>query len=865
MKILKNKKISTITIILLLTFAAIIVALPAATAQLTTKKTFAYIGAWPNPIGAGQETLLHFGITDLVQFPQQGWENLTVTVTKPDGTSQTLGPFRTDTTGGTGTIYVPTRVGTYTLQTHYPEQVCTTKSVGILPGTVMLASDSEKFVLVVTEEPREYYPGFPLPQEYWTRPIDAQMREWSSIAGNWLAQSAWSQRLINRFAPYVEGPMTAHMLWAKPLDEGGLVGADFFATDMYDIGYEHGDAYQGKFLGAVIMNGVLFYNRWYPRSNVLQEVVAVDLHTSEELWCRTLGNNETLDFGQIIYFKSMNMYGAFSYLWTTERGGTPWKAYDPSSGRWEFTITDIPSTSATRFTRTIGPKGEFLIYTVDTENGWMTMWNSTQTVLGTSASWSPWGKTFNATKGIQWNVTIPQGLPGIARLTLEDRIIGSNVDRSHQEPNPAFWGISLAPGQEGQLLFNTTWTLPVVDIHVDMPETGAASLEDGIFIVSAKELRQLYALSLDTGKQLWGPTTPAEPYLNALSSVAYRGEWGQSYVYDGKLFTAGMAGVVNAYDVKTGVHLWTYNISDPYTEAPFGNYWCAPIGFFSGGKIYISHMEHSGNTPLPRGAPTLCLNATTGEEIWRINGLRLSSRSGGQPIIADGVIVALNSYDNRIVALGKGPSAITVSAPDTVQPLGTPVLVKGMVTDISPGTKDAALTMRFPSGVPAVADESMNDWMLYVYQQFPRPTDATGVEVTLETLDPNGNFYEIGRATSSVSGVFGTAFTPQVPGLYKIIATFEGSSSYYGSYAETYINVGEAPTTAQAIGPEPTTPEPTTPEPTEPEPTTPEPTAPELTAPAEAPLITTEVAIIAAVAVACIIGIISFWALKKRK
>jgi hypothetical protein len=41
----------------------------------------------------------------------------------------------------------------------------------------------------------------------------------------------------------------------------------------------------------------------------------------------------------------------------------------------------------------------------------------------------------------------------------------------------------------------------------------------------------------------------------------------------------------------------------------------------------------------------------------------------------------------------------------------------------------------------------------------------------------------------------------------------------------------------------------------------PEPTEPT----AEAPLITTEIAILAAVAITAVIGIVSFWALRKRK
>jgi len=180
--------------------------------------------------------------------------------------------------------------------------------------------------------------------------------------------------------------------------------------------------------------------------------------------------------------------------------------------------------------------------------------------------------------------------------------------------------------------------------------------------------------------------------------------------------------------------------------------------------------------------------------------------------------------------------------------------------------------------VPAISDEDQSAWMEYVYQQQAKPKDAEGVEVVLTTLDPNGNTYEVGKATSSMSGVFGCAFEPPVPGLYKIIATFEGSDSYYRSYAETYINVEEAPSPAQPLEPEPTEPEPTEPEPTEPEPTEPteaeptepeptepEPTEPEPTEPAEAPFITTETAIIAAVIVAVIIGIAAYWQLRKRK
>ena len=41
----------------------------------------------------------------------------------------------------------------------------------------------------------------------------------------------------------------------------------------------------------------------------------------------------------------------------------------------------------------------------------------------------------------------------------------------------------------------------------------------------------------------------------------------------------------------------------------------------------------------------------------------------------------------------------------------------------------------------------MTDWMKYLYMQFPIPSDAVGVDVTIDTIDPNGNWIHIGTAT----------------------------------------------------------------------------------------------------------------------
>ena len=171
------------------------------------------------------------------------------------------------------------------------------------------------------------------------------------------------------------------------------------------------------------------------------------------------------------------------------------------------------------------------------------------------------------------------------------------------------------------------------------------------------------------------------------------------------------------------------------------------------GKIYIGHMEHSALDPKPRGAPFFALNATTGELVWKIDGAFRQSRWGGRAIIGDSIIATQDRTDQKVYAIGKGPSATSVTAPQAAAVQGESLVITGTITDVSPGTKDDALTLRFPSGVPAVSDESMSNWMLYVHKQFAKPTNVTGVKVKLTAVDSNMNTIDIGTATATHTGL----------------------------------------------------------------------------------------------------------------
>ena len=70
-----KSKTTTLSLILLLTMSTVLILLPTTIAQETfrEKTTHAYVGATPNPIGVGQQVLIHVGITDYLYVVTDGW------------------------------------------------------------------------------------------------------------------------------------------------------------------------------------------------------------------------------------------------------------------------------------------------------------------------------------------------------------------------------------------------------------------------------------------------------------------------------------------------------------------------------------------------------------------------------------------------------------------------------------------------------------------------------------------------------------------------------------------------------------------------------------------------------------------------
>jgi hypothetical protein len=164
--------------------------------------------------------------------------------------------------------------------------------------------------------------------------------------------------------------------------------------------------------------------------------------------------------------------------------------------------------------------------------------------------------------------------------------------------------------------------------------------------------------------------------------------------------------------------------------------------------------------------------------------------------MADGYNTWFNGYDNAIYVVGRGPSATTVTAGPKFSTIGNSVVIEGTVTDISAGTKQDQQVADFPNGIPVASDASMSQWMSYVYQQQSMPTDFTGVPVQFYVLDSNGNYRQIGSATTDESGSYSLTWAPDIPGNFTVYANFAGTNGYWPSSAETHFYVGGSAATA---------------------------------------------------------------------
>lgn len=829
--------------LLVLSMSASLSISPKALAQVYPPKgthipTYAYLNVAPNPIGVGQTVNVNFFLATPMETVEYA-VNMTVKVTSPDGTTKTLGPFRSDLTGGSFTNFVPDQVGTYQFQFFYGGQTLGTNSQW--SGLINDPSQSSIVTLTVQEEPviPKSYPFTPLPTNYWQTPVTAQnVQNWYKLTGAWLGYGSVSfaqtgaYNASSFYNPYTPSVNSGHVLWTKVWAAGGVVGGDL-GGDEQNSHFWSTSQYQPKF-APVIMNGIL-YSTWYTTTTSYSNgIKAVDLYSGKDLWI--INTTNSLRCGMLANQYMINQYGVVGpYIWTTGRlpaadtggneianTGTQWNMYDALTGKYVLSVVN-GSALTLRTDESGNMIGYFLNNTAGTEmthpvagqnvpvtntGPHITCVNMTMAMGQTGQQWNPSVNTVRPmSNGVMWSKPVPTNISGVPispalainSITGNEIVLtGGFVHGQGVGGETAGWLVwATMDMNTGNQVITQNLTYPQHNALLPFTRT-TVTYGNGLIVIANDVNYVLEAFNTRTGVKAWETTLTglngAEPNTYDLFSL-------KPYFGNGVLFWEGLGGDLWCLDVKDGSLKWYTNttqmIGDPGIETPY-DIW--PLWVFSSSCVstdvaYFA-VGHEYNPPLFHGAQLLAVNVTNGEVVWHELDTSVTSTS-----IAYGVLLSLNAYDNQVYAFGKGPSATTVSAPAVGVSTKTPITITGTVMDVCAGTEQAVVKGNFPNGLPCVSDESQSKWMEYVYQQQPKPTDTTGVTVTLSVFDQNGNYRVIGTTATDDSGAFGYTWTPDIPGNYQITASFEGSESYWPSSATTYTYATEAVTPAPTAAP----------------------------------------------------------------
>ena len=911
MQMTKNKKAAiAIAIFLIISMGASMMLIPNANAHTPPYQTVTYakVIALPNPIGVGQSGLIYafLGNAPLASSAIENTfrnHNYTVTVTSPNGTNQVFHyDTVTDTTGVQFIRFTPTDVGQYNITFVYGGNVLnsttfdTTSAASV--GDIWLPSTAT-CTLTVQQEPVTSYPNsYPMPTDFWTRPIYGQNPYWFSISSNWFGQGSpclsdisYGQvaampmgSAIQRYPGDAVGSLTSHVMWTKALQEGGVVGGNRTLTQ--GDTYFEGSAYNQRYANPIIIYGRLFYREGvsFPTSmgSVSGDSVCVDLVTGQEIWRRT--DLPTISYGFTFDVQSPDQHGMYPAFLCTSNFA---QVYDMWTGNNVFNVTG----SASGFS-ILGPQGEWLKYNIysNATNGYfLTIWNSSLMFTGEgflpgttglspaadtntyhSANTWTWTNTtiyvnnvaqvqsvnttvsttvtaVNATlskRYVTLNSTLDNGVPAqnmslpwrnamtttptILAVKYNDYMIcrnGSyptisgvtqNVSNviSLTSANWTYCKVNLNPdrGTVGSIIW---WSPTFTHLQSETITFGGFDPTAQVLIEVSKETQNIWGYSTkdaDGGKLIWETNSVNALQQQDITPLDYFGEPYYPYFATqtayGNVYGIAYGGILYCYNLTTGIRTWSNgnghtpgNNTDTGTQVP--GYFPQLLNAVGNGVIYTLASQHTTITPISKGQMARAINATDGTEIWQISDYT-GEFSTYSYAMADGYCNWFNGYDNQIYTVGRGPSAMTVSAPDLAAASGQPVVIKGTVYDTSAGSKQTEQAADFPNGLPCAADSSMTDWMGCVYQQKPLPTNFTGVTVSINVVDANGNYRSIGTATTDATGAYNLIWTPDIPGSYQVTANFAGTQGYWPSTATTAFTVMEAAAATAAPTPTPT-------------------------------------------------------------
>ncbi|HTY74782.1 MAG TPA: PQQ-binding-like beta-propeller repeat protein, partial [Candidatus Nanoarchaeia archaeon] len=664
----KNKMTATsIALLLMLIMTTSLVLLPSSHASTppVNLPTYSYVTVTPPTIGLGQYvTIVVF--QDRISPTAGGalgqvWNGYLVTITKPDGTKDTIGPWTcASATASDFKVYLPTMTGTYTVVFSWPGGTVSSSDAAyssVYIGDQFLGSTSAPCTFTVTNTTTPNYPETALPQGYWELPINAQNRLWGELPSNWL-KGTW---LINSYQRWGMAPTSPHVLWTAPICAaspsslgyaGGLADATWAeqSTNIND--------YESPWAAPIIMNGIIYYNSPYTEQSDKYGYYAVDLYTGNQIWYKNGTDNGLnnpyittnpstgstnpsyaqaflgLTEAQMYHYNSVNGQGVFSCLWLQSyyptssfpTASTTWYMLDPTTGNLILTMKNVPSgTSVT------DQDGSLLVYSFNSATGTILCWNSSKAIYpgGPTSSgaqvWRPAvGSVIDAQNDSAWANTNPS-IMGSMSPTLIQALKTPHSGYTMNVTDPSLKGlpapVAAVPGVSATGTFNvlqaddrTPMEFLGGSIVVTYASGGGPADSDqfGVWMAKINYHAVPYSpwptedSSVNTNL---GYTVSLQYYINnTVPLPGHNYTWVISTMdYDSQIFVLRCAqtGQFWGYSIATGKQVWGPTAMPPASEQFY--YYAQSVGVYSGTMLVTG--QYTGTI--------YAYNVATGQQLWK--------------------------------------------------------------------------------------------------------------------------------------------------------------------------------------------------------------------------------------------------------
>ncbi|MCJ7614469.1 PQQ-binding-like beta-propeller repeat protein, partial [Candidatus Bathyarchaeota archaeon] len=504
--------------------------------------TTAHLSFRPNPIGVNQIFLVNMWVTPGL-YSGRFHPDFTVTITKPSGQQPVVVMDSYNADGTAWFEWIADEIGDWTIRfdflgTWFPNG--TYLGIGFFGGGATYLesayyrpSTSGDLTLTVQEDIVYSWPEPGPIDDYWTRPVPVEHRDWWPVLGDWPGTGYvgtvdpnwdtvypdtnpyWSDQ--HKFTPWVQGPNSAHIVWKRLEGIAGMIGGQ---------ARQYGNTAGGGLGGSMPAPSIIYAGRCYDSYNQLTTGTTMmrcyDLRTAEVYWEQEAATTSYLMFG---FFR------------VTTALVPNIVEYTPPS------FEEVPGAEAA---------GTYSVSLIAISGGRLYKWDPWSGVMTTNA-------TLGVDSGTYYRNTEGRDTDS---LVLSVQNLGNSLPVEERYRLIKWTTLGTSNNFAGRVISNTSYARSSLPSLIDW-NVGLGATVSGNYVEQVITGQTITGYDLWTGETLWTKEVLGEPFYSGSCSIADHG----------KVAILSAKGYYLAYDLATGNQAWKgEKMNYPWAQAGFGAY-----------------------------------------------------------------------------------------------------------------------------------------------------------------------------------------------------------------------------------------------------------------------------------------------------